>query len=116
MADFLKRLGLLDRKLPVGFTFSFPCKQEGLDHVNIPNQLDNNLPNTFTLYVCDLQGTLITWTKGFTASGVVGQDIVKMLREAIERRGVSIYVVLFSFYNLTIYEHLLHKMCSKTVM
>nr|CAB3253285.1 hexokinase-2-like [Phallusia mammillata] len=64
MADFLRKLNLLDQKLPVGFTFSFPCKQEGLDH-----------------------GTLITWTKGFTASGVVGQDIVKMLREAIDRRG-----------------------------
>ncbi|XP_076807725.1 hexokinase-2-like isoform X2 [Clavelina lepadiformis] len=64
MADFLKRLSLLDKKLPVGFTFSFPCKQHGLDHAN-----------------------LITWTKGFSADGVVGQDVVTMLREAIDRRG-----------------------------
>nr|XP_009857733.1 hexokinase-2-like isoform X4 [Ciona intestinalis] len=64
MADFLKKLDLLDHKLPVGFTFSFPCKQDGLDHA-----------------------TLITWTKGFSASNVVGKDIVKMLKTAIDKRG-----------------------------
>ncbi|XP_078481238.1 hexokinase-2-like isoform X2 [Ciona intestinalis] len=64
MADFLKKLDLLDHKLPVGFTFSFPCKQDGLDHA-----------------------TLITWTKGFSATNVVGKDIVKMLKTAIDKRG-----------------------------
>jgi len=64
MADFLNRLGLKDSVLPVGFTFSFPCKQDSLD-----------------------SATLITWTKGFTAKGVVGKNIVTMLKDAIKRRG-----------------------------
>jgi hexokinase len=56
---------LKDReKLPLGFTFSFPCKQEGLTHAK-----------------------LVNWTKGFKASGVEGQDVVGMLREACIRRG-----------------------------
>lgn len=34
-------------------------------------------------------GILVTWTKSFNSPGVVGQDAVKMLKEAIKRRGVS---------------------------
>jgi hexokinase len=51
-------------RLPLGFTFSFPCKQEGLTHA-----------------------TLVTWTKGFKASGVEGRDVVGLLKEACQRRG-----------------------------
>lgn len=54
-------------KLPLGFTFSFPCAQDQLD-----------------------VGRLIHWSKGFNASGVVGQDVVKLLKEACDRRGVSV--------------------------
>lgn len=35
------------------------------------------------------QSTLISWTKGFKCSGVEGQDVVQLLRDAIERQGVS---------------------------
>ncbi len=49
--------------LPLGFTFSFPCKQEGL-----------------------ARATLAKWTKGFCCSGVEGEDVCKMLQDAIERR------------------------------
>ncbi|KHN86235.1 Hexokinase-2 [Toxocara canis] len=49
--------------LPLGFTFSFPCAQEGLT-----------------------KARLITWTKGFSASGVEHEDVVKLLREACKRR------------------------------
>ena len=49
--------------LPLGFTFSFPMIQHGLN-----------------------VGILVNWTKSFNASGVVGQDAVKMLNEAIKRR------------------------------
>ncbi|KAK0070306.1 hexokinase-2-like isoform X1 [Biomphalaria pfeifferi] len=55
---------LQDRHLPLGFTFSFPCRQEGLD-----------------------KAILTTWTKGFKCEGVEGHDIVQLLHEAIERRG-----------------------------
>lgn len=35
------------------------------------------------------QSTLISWTKGFRCSGVEGQDVVQLLRDAIKRQGVS---------------------------
>ncbi|VDN02163.1 unnamed protein product [Thelazia callipaeda] len=50
-------------RLPLGFTFSFPCRQEGL--------------------TC---AKLIKWTKGFSASGVEDKDVVSLLREACQRR------------------------------
>jgi len=64
MSDFITRMGLADKRVLCGFTFSFPCK---LNSIN--------------------SATLISWTKGFCASGVEGQDIVKLLEEAITRRG-----------------------------
>uniref|UniRef100_A0A0N5AW15 Phosphotransferase n=1 Tax=Syphacia muris TaxID=451379 RepID=A0A0N5AW15_9BILA len=55
----------IDRKkrLPLGFTFSFACQQEGLT-----------------------KAKLIKWSKGFCASGVENKDVVTMLREACQRR------------------------------
>ncbi len=47
----------------LGFTFSFPCKQEGL-----------------------ASARLTSWTKGFTCSGVVNEDVVKMLQTAIDEK------------------------------
>lgn len=61
--DFQRKQGLSGQSLPLGFTFSFPCQQLGLD-----------------------QGILLNWTKGFKASDCEGQDVVKLLREAIHRR------------------------------
>ena len=55
--------GLLGKKLPLGFTFSFPCKQEGL-----------------------AVGRLVRWTKGFRCDGVEGEDVVKLLHDAIKRK------------------------------
>ncbi|KAI1718064.1 hexokinase domain-containing protein [Ditylenchus destructor] len=65
LATFMEENDLMDReKLPLGFTFSFPCSQEGL--------------------TC---AKLVTWTKGFKATGVEGKDVVQLLREACQRRG-----------------------------
>ncbi|XP_006081663.1 hexokinase-3 isoform X1 [Myotis lucifugus] len=61
--DFQQKQGLSGQSLPLGFTFSFPCRQLGLD-----------------------QGILLNWTKGFNASDCEGQDVVRLLREALERR------------------------------
>ncbi|XP_072204418.1 hexokinase-3 [Excalfactoria chinensis] len=61
--DFQKKQELGNQDLPLGFTFSFPCKQLGLD-----------------------KAVLLTWTKGFNASGCVGQDVVQMLRDAAQRK------------------------------
>jgi hexokinase len=62
---------LMDKHLPLGFTFSFPCRQEGLDKAILTN-----------------------WTKGFKCEGVEGNDIVRLLHEAIERRGVRLFLKL----------------------
>ncbi|XP_074522484.1 hexokinase-1 isoform X2 [Halichoeres trimaculatus] len=64
LGDFMEKQNIKDKKLPVGFTFSFPCQQTKLD-----------------------EGFLITWTKRFKASGVEGMDVVKLLNKAIKKRG-----------------------------
>lgn len=65
LAKFMKTLNVeKSEEIPLGFTFSFPVKQYDLDH-----------------------GELVAWTKGFNCSGVVGRDVVELLREAIDRRG-----------------------------
>ena len=33
------------------------------------------------------QGKLTNWTKGFKCSGVEGEDVVQLLRQALARRG-----------------------------
>ena len=53
-----------DRKL--GFTFSFPVKQTAV-----------------------AKGVLITWTKDFSASGVVGNDVVGLLSAALAGYGLE---------------------------
>ncbi len=50
-------------KFDLGFTFSFPCKQEGL-----------------------ASARLTAWTKGFSCSGVVNNDVVKLLQEAMNEK------------------------------
>jgi len=64
LANFIKSRNIGDVVLPLGFTFSFPCKQIGL-----------------------AKGELISWTKGFSCEGVEGKDVVGLLQEAIARRG-----------------------------
>ncbi|XP_029303983.1 hexokinase-2-like isoform X2 [Cottoperca gobio] len=70
--DFLVSQNLKGQTLPLGFTFSFPCEQKEID-----------------------KSILIRWTKGFNCSGVVGKDVVLLLKEAINRRGVSLTWGLF---------------------
>ncbi|XP_038641198.1 hexokinase-2 [Scyliorhinus canicula] len=64
LGDVMEELDIKDKKLPLGFTFSFPCQQSKLD-----------------------ESLLLHWTKGFKASGVEGRDVVNLLRQAIQRRG-----------------------------
>ncbi len=64
---FLSGSGLpRDGKYGLGFTFSFPVRQTGIR-----------------------SGALIQWTKGFTASGVEGKDVVVLLEAALRRRGLG---------------------------
>lgn len=53
----------------LGFTFSFPVEQHSI-----------------------ASGNLIAWTKGFTSSGVEGQDVVKLLQRAFNKRGVKLNI------------------------
>uniref|UniRef100_A0A8D3E7B0 hexokinase n=1 Tax=Scophthalmus maximus TaxID=52904 RepID=A0A8D3E7B0_SCOMX len=64
LGDFMEKQKIKDKKIPVGFTFSFPCAQSKLD-----------------------EAVLLTWTKKFKASGVEGMDVVKLLNKAIKKRG-----------------------------
>lgn len=63
LALFIKDLNLQNEVLPLGFTFSFPLKQYGLT-----------------------KGHLVRWTKGFNCSGVIDENVVALLEEAISRR------------------------------
>uniref|UniRef100_A0A9J7Y1Z0 hexokinase n=1 Tax=Cyprinus carpio carpio TaxID=630221 RepID=A0A9J7Y1Z0_CYPCA len=64
LGDFMEKQKIKDKKLPIGFTFSFPCAHTKLD-----------------------EAVLLTWTKRFKASGVEGMDVVKLLNKAIKKRG-----------------------------
>ncbi|CAL4126936.1 unnamed protein product, partial [Meganyctiphanes norvegica] len=64
LASFIKERELEAEILPLGFTFSFPCVQEGLTKARLER-----------------------WTKGFKCAGVEGEDVVQLMKEAITRRG-----------------------------
>ncbi|KAI0039975.1 hexokinase [Auriscalpium vulgare] len=53
--------------LPLGFTFSYPCFQEKIDH-----------------------GQLIRWTKGFGAPNTEGRDVAAMFRESLRKHNVPV--------------------------
>ena len=55
--------GSQEEPLNLGFTFSYPCHQDYIDH-----------------------GKLVTWTKGFQIDGVEGEDAAAQLREAMEKK------------------------------
>ncbi|MBC8525781.1 MAG: hexokinase [Candidatus Cloacimonetes bacterium] len=54
----------LSKKYELGFTFSFPVEQTDIS-----------------------TGKLIKWTKGYTAKGVEGKDVIMLLNEALKRKG-----------------------------
>lgn len=56
--------------LPLGFTFSYPCSQDKIDH-----------------------GVLIRWTKGFGAPNTEGHDVVEMFKRSLEKYNVPAEVV-----------------------
>ncbi|XP_034665738.1 hexokinase type 2 [Drosophila subobscura] len=64
LSNFMAEHNVYAERLPLGFTFSFPLRQLGLT-----------------------RGLLETWTKGFNCAGVVNEDVVQLLKDAIARRG-----------------------------
>lgn len=64
---FMKNHNLdFSKTYPLGFTFSFPCDQVGLENAY-----------------------LLRWTKGFNCTEVVGENVVKLLQAAIDSREVN---------------------------
>ncbi|KAL7080719.1 hypothetical protein ACQ4LE_000969 [Meloidogyne hapla] len=71
LQSFMVDQGLsCNKTLPLGFTFSFPCQQKGL-----------------------ASASLVAWTKGFSASGVVGKDVVQLLMDACRRKNITVNVM-----------------------
>ncbi|GAA6018246.1 hypothetical protein JCM10207_002882 [Rhodosporidiobolus poonsookiae] len=60
----------LDEPLPLGFTFSYPCLQERIDH-----------------------GVLIRWTKGFGAPNAEGYDCAELFKKGLEKYNVPVELV-----------------------
>ena len=56
--------------MPLALTFSFPVEQTALD-----------------------SGTLLTWTKGFSARNAVGKDIVNLLQDAFDSKHIHVKCV-----------------------
>jgi hexokinase len=70
---FMHEAGLADENQSehsLGFTFSFPVQQTGI-----------------------ASGTLIKWTKGFSTTGVEGNNVVQLLQDAFTREKIAIRVV-----------------------
>ncbi|KAF9535059.1 hypothetical protein CPB83DRAFT_781091 [Crepidotus variabilis] len=54
----------------LGMTFSFPVEQTALD-----------------------SGKILTWTKGFSAKNAIGNDVVKLLQDAFDRKHMNVKCV-----------------------
>ena len=88
LEDFLKEKGV-HGQMSLGFTFSFPVKQNGL-----------------------ASGTLLHWTKEIDCAGVVGKDVVVLLQQAIDKRKVLYEYVLLYLKHLFSYLFLFYNQCS----
>ncbi|RWS11749.1 hexokinase-2-like protein [Dinothrombium tinctorium] len=58
--DFIEKEKIYQKRIALGFTFSFACHQYGLT-----------------------ASKLVRWSKGFDCAGVQGEDVCRLLREAI---------------------------------
>eukprot|EP00126_Sphaerothecum_destruens_P002256 Sdes_comp15695_c0_seq1m4723 len=70
VADFVPETINATSKIGLGFTFSFPVDQVALN-----------------------SGNLISWTKGFSATNVVGKDVVNLLQRAFDKKNINVNVV-----------------------
>ncbi|KAF9300282.1 glucokinase [Mortierella antarctica] len=92
----------IDEKLKIGeakalFDFMAVCVDSFLDEHQIAVRGDTQIELGFTFSFPVLQtsinrGTLISWTKGFNAAGMVGKDPVAYLQDAFNRRHIPVRV------------------------
>lgn len=68
VGEFLEELGTVpeEEALHMGLTFSFPVEQTALG-----------------------AGRLITWTKGFSATGAVGNDVVQLFQDSLDKKRIN---------------------------
>lgn len=59
----------IDYRYPMGFTFSFPAKQEGIN-----------------------KAYLMEWTKGFNVKGCVGKDICKLMQDSFDKYNIPVRI------------------------
>lgn len=74
------------------FNFIAECISSFLDEGGIDKAKNYDLAFTFSFPVDQTNiaaGKLIVWTKGFTATGVEGQDVIILLNEALKHKGVN---------------------------
>ncbi|RKO87403.1 hypothetical protein BDK51DRAFT_16571 [Blyttiomyces helicus] len=77
------------------FDFFADCVIAFLAEIKLPKDVNMKLGFTFSFPVQQLainKGIAIQWTKGFTASGVEGKDVVGLLQDAFHRKGLKIEV------------------------
>lgn len=67
----------LAEPLALGFTFSYPCLQEKIDH-----------------------GVLIRWTKGFGAPGAEGKDCAAMFQQSLDKFVRTTVYLAYSFSSI----------------
>ncbi|PVG04187.1 putative glucokinase [Serendipita vermifera] len=67
VGDFMEEMGNVpdEECLHLGMTFSFPVEQTALG-----------------------AGRLLTWTKGFSATGAIGNDVVQLLQDSLDKKRV----------------------------
>lgn len=66
IADQIGEVAEPDKEYRLGLTFSFPVEMKSLD-----------------------SAVLLRWTKEFDVEGVVGKDVMELLREALHRKGLD---------------------------
>lgn len=75
MLDLPYLVEMAGRRMPYGsrmeaaLTGSFPVEQSAID-----------------------AGKVLTWTKGFNAKGAIGNDVVKLLQDALDRKHIHVRV------------------------
>ena len=70
IAEAVATMAEKNERSKLGFTFSFPVVQHSLN-----------------------SGDLLTWTKGFSTSGVEGNDVVALLQQAFTNVGLNLEIV-----------------------
>lgn len=64
---FLESQGLLNESFQLGLNFGFPVLKTALD-----------------------KGTILSWSKGFNVKNTVGKDVLRLLQDALDRKGLSV--------------------------